>query len=578
VDGDDVLVAATDVEALPSQADPAAKPFTHQVVVVRGGKVERAADLTRQATSTGPFVSPAGILASADSIWVSAESSDEVAILERATLAEKKRVKVPGGPRHLVATADGVAVHSFRSFEVTFLGADGALKQTVRSTEDPRPANVALGERVFMRPGTGFAANHSCSGCHIEAQNDGMVWRFGAKHWANVRPLQLLAATTPGGWSAYTSGAENFGVQGPASIVNRPATTEEAEGLSAFLASLVGAPRATGKTDLDGSYTEAALRGKALFEGKATCASCHAAPLYTTRRVVPLGKSGEPADVPSLLGVYRHGVYFVKGQARSLEDAVEVATRFVQVDLTREEKSDLLRFLQELTPKGAAPLGIYPDLDSREAVPTIVEPWVEFGEPIAEADASQHLSLLQGEAIVPAEVRVEGRRLTLKPKAALEPGKTYTFRVKEGLAFRSGGRLEAPRVSTFTVARPAAGDLSGTMVLTVTAPAGGGPPRAIPIPVEVGGADGTGIRLALTRGPDAKQRIWARVEDKRVLLQSFALPLGRAAADANQVEGTVVTLTGTRITRVEGKLRMTAPGIEAKDVPWVLEVDQSAGR
>ena len=34
-------------------------------------------------------------------------------------------------------------------------------------------------------------------------------------------------------------------------------------------------------------------------------------PSSSVRRLIPSGKSGEPADIPSLLGVYRHGVYLV---------------------------------------------------------------------------------------------------------------------------------------------------------------------------------------------------------------------------------------------------------------------------
>ncbi|MET0404790.1 MAG: YncE family protein, partial [Cystobacter sp.] len=269
-DGGELYVAATDGDPEPSQADAAAKPFVHEVVVVDADAeapvVLRRADLTRQAGSGGPVVNPAGVLAVGDTLWVSSESSDLVVALDRNTLAEKARVTVGPGARQLVALDDAgtVAVHCFQSFELWVLRADGTVLQTVKLAEDPRPADVALGERVFTRPGGSFAANHSCSSCHVETQNDGMVWRFGPSIWHNVRPLQLLNATTPLEWGAYVSSAENFGYQGPASIVSRPASPEEALGLQAFLGSLLGAPRATGHTRLDGSYTEAALRGQAL--------------------------------------------------------------------------------------------------------------------------------------------------------------------------------------------------------------------------------------------------------------------------------------------------------------------------
>ena len=41
-----------------------------------------------------------------------------------------------------------------------------------------------------------------------------------------------------------------------------------------------------------------------------------------------------------------------------------------------------LEFLRQLTPKGAAPLGIWPDIDSNQGVYPNVEPWVAFAEPL----------------------------------------------------------------------------------------------------------------------------------------------------------------------------------------------------
>jgi hypothetical protein len=94
------------------------------------------------------------------------------------------------------------------------------------------------------------------------------------------------------------------------------------------------------------------------------------------------GKSGEPADIPTLLGTYRHGIYFVGAKARSLEAALEVAIDYVKVTLSAEERADLLAFLRELTPKGGAPMGIWPDIDSDEGVYPDVRPSVAFADPV----------------------------------------------------------------------------------------------------------------------------------------------------------------------------------------------------
>ncbi|WP_224248519.1 hypothetical protein [Hyalangium gracile] len=593
-DGAELFIAATDGDPEPSQSEPTAKPFVHEVVVVGAdparpgyGQVLRRVDLWRQARSAGPVVNPAGVLVVGDTVWVASESSDMVVALDRATLTEKARMSVGQGARQLVALdAQGtVAVHCFQSFEAWVLGADAQVRATVKLTEDPRPTEVALGERVFTRPGGNFAQNHACSSCHVETQNNGMIWRFGPAIWHNVRPLQLLAATTPLEWGAYVSNAENFGYQGPSSIVARPATAQEALGLKAFLDSLLGAPRATGHTRLDGSYTEAGLRGKALFEGKATCASCHAPPLYTSRAYLPVGKSGEPADVPSLFGVYRHGIYFVKGQSRSLEAAVDVALGFVQVSLSSKERGDLISFLRELTPKGAAPLGLWPDIDSNQGVYPDVRPTVAFADPVDETRPEKSAAQLASEFVVledaqgqrvPGQVALQGGRIEFTPATPLTPGASYTFRALPGLPFLSGGELWGERSTTFTVARPAAGKWPRMMKMTVQVPGRTGPTPVDFLLESLDAPRPGGLSLRILPqlfGTQQRQEVWARVDGDTLRMQPFALPISpTGVADAMQVTGSVTQVDASTqdILRVEGTLRMGGPGIDIPGVRFVI--------
>jgi hypothetical protein len=590
-DGAELYVAATDGDPVPSQADPAAKPFIHEVVALGAdpaapsyGEVLRRVDLTRDDASTGPAVAPAGLLAAGETLWVAVESSNAVLALDRVTLKEKARHAVGAGPRQLVAldAAGTVGVHCHQSLELWTVPPPGGAPAAVQLTADPRPADVALGERVFSRPGKGFAENHACASCHLEAQNEGMIWRFGQDVSANIRPLQLLDATTPIGWDGYVSSTDNFGYQGPSSIVASPPTPEEALGLKAFLGSLIGPPRATGHTRVDGSYTEAGLRGKALFEGKATCAGCHAPPLYTSRALIESGKSGVPADVPSLLGVYRHGVYFYGGQARSLEAAVEVALDYVEVDLAAGERADLVAFLRELTPKGAAPLAIWPDIDSDEGVYPDVTPWVSFSEPIDDTRpdrtapelAAEHLVLERdsGERVA-GRVEIDGLRLRFVPDAPLEAGAAYMFRVLPGLPFRAGGDLSAERSARFQVAQPPAGAFPAVMLMTAHVPGPGGQVFPLEKRLELGermpGADTLRI-IPQVYGTQQRQDVWARIDGDRFLMQGFAIPVSPSGAvgDAGDVRGTVTEVdvaTGT-IKRIEGTLKIRAPGRVVPDI------------
>lgn len=593
-DGGQLLVAGTSSDPIPSQADPEATPFINEIVTVQVdgdladfGTVSRRADLGRQATSLGPVVNPAGVVQSGDTLWVAAESSNLLVALDPVTLAEKSRVAVGAGARHLVALPDvapgAVAVHCYQSFELWIVTPDGQVSQTLELTEDPRPEAIALGERIFTRPGNDFAVHHACSSCHIEAQNDGQVWRFGADLWSNVRPLQLLNATTPNGWDAYISSAANFGYAGPSSILRSPVTPDQAAALEGFLGSLIGAPAANSHTRLDGSYTASALRGKDLFEGKATCSGCHTAPLYTNRSLIAEGKSGVAADVPSLLGVYRHGVYLVDGQARTLGDAVDIALDYVSVSLDDAERGDLLAFLQQLTAKDAAPLAIWPDIDSNDAVYPSVEPYIELSEPIDDSDgrsaaevAAEFIVLddASGSA-VPATLEITDKRITLVPDQPLTAASSYRFRILPGLPLLSGGVTDTERSSDFTTAAQATGTMADSMVMTVTL---GGPMGPTPLPVSLDAITTAkdGLRFIvqpLVFGTQQRQPAWARLDGERFVMQPFALPIAPNGGVANIVDvvGSITEVDDDgMIVRIDGMLRVTGPGIDIVGVPFSI--------
>lgn len=600
-DGKELALVGTDADPTISQAG--GDSFSHQVVVVGTdpsnnatyGTVITRANL-RPTPTAAPVVNPGGVLVTNDAIWVASEASSLVVKLDRANLAEVGRVNVGDGARHLVQEADGtVVVHCFESLGVWRLEPTTlAVRQSLTVATEARPADVVLGQRVFSRPGEAFASNHGCASCHVEALNEGMVWNFGPGDpppRANVRPLQLLGATTPQGWNAYTSGADNFSYQGPGSIVASPVGPEEARGLRAFLNSLVGAPAATGDTRPDGSLTDAAVRGQALFNGKANCSGCHQPPLYTSRQVIPVGKSDEPADVPTLLGVYRFGTYFVKGQAKTMNAAVDRALEYSGGQLSADEKADLVAFLRQLTVKGGAPLEMWPDIDSDSAVYPNVTPWILFDSDLdttlgdVDALASQYV-VLETEAGVPVAgtVTVVDRRITFTPSEPLQGGTTYRFRILAGLPFLAGGGLWGTLESEFTVASDPQLPFANAMTMTVDVPsAGPRPPFDVVLRLDEynGNEKRTGapyVTVVPQTFPVAqRQNVWFRIDGSQFVMQAFALPFGPGgqAADANRVEGTLkiegpdAGVTPER-TVIEGTLRLTAPGFTLVDVPFTI--------
>ena len=102
---------------------------------------------------------------------------------------------------------------------------------------------------------------------------------------------------------------------------------------------------------------EAARRGKVLFEGKAACAGCHPAPLFTDRKQHDVGihTPHEPDgryDTPSLVECYRTAPYLHDGRAATLKDILTAHNADERHGRTRaltpDELIDLVAFLRSL--------------------------------------------------------------------------------------------------------------------------------------------------------------------------------------------------------------------------------------
>jgi mono/diheme cytochrome c family protein len=114
----------------------------------------------------------------------------------------------------------------------------------------------------------------------------------------------------------------------------------------------------------DGSYDKAqAERGKALFAGKANCASCHVPPLYTE----PGSSLHTPEEIgiddfqssrsptkkyrtTPLRGLWSHkkGGFYHDGRFQSLEEVITHYDQHSKLGLTTQEKKELAEFLKSL--------------------------------------------------------------------------------------------------------------------------------------------------------------------------------------------------------------------------------------
>jgi cytochrome c peroxidase len=105
------------------------------------------------------------------------------------------------------------------------------------------------------------------------------------------------------------------------------------------------------------------MRGQRLFFGKARCAECHPAPLYTdnlmhdlqverfyktqTHNGLVATKQGPIKTFP-LRGIKESPPYLHDGRLLTLEDTVEFFNLILELKLSKEEKADLVAFLRVL--------------------------------------------------------------------------------------------------------------------------------------------------------------------------------------------------------------------------------------
>jgi cytochrome c553 len=129
--------------------------------------------------------------------------------------------------------------------------------------------------------------------------------------------------------------------------------------LQAYQLSIAAPPPPAGSFD-----AAAALRGQALFNGKAQCSTCHSGPTFTDAndRLHPKADSMAEPETPSaadrsatklyrtspLRGVWQHAPYFHDGSAATLQQVVTIYNTRRALGLSAQEIQDVAEYLKSL--------------------------------------------------------------------------------------------------------------------------------------------------------------------------------------------------------------------------------------
>lgn len=301
--------------------------------------------------------------------WMAVGGRD---VLTRITIHDRRRdaiwpisqieAKVGANPRGVALTPDGkqvwVANHLGNSITVV----DAAAMRPLRSislgpasTIDP----TLPGQILFNSAGMTRLHRFTCASCHPDGASDGLTWSFvhvpDGFTRRNSRDLRTgVPASPPFRWSGHEKLLEDFVEDEVTGLLGGPMpTAEQKRALTAAVGAMELPPNPY--RDRDGHLTPTARKGRALFEGKAGCAACHAGPQAGGTGLsawIGTTPAGHKVDVPQLVGVYDGAPYLHDGRAATLEEVFgrhNTAKLHGKADrLSPEELAAVLRYVREL--------------------------------------------------------------------------------------------------------------------------------------------------------------------------------------------------------------------------------------
>jgi hypothetical protein len=281
------------------------------------------------------------------------------------------------GARSLAVGGDFAYVGGYFSNDVAIINL-AASKPCVKvislgKKTDPSPEH--LGEQYFNNASLCRQQWQSCATCHPDGRSDVMYWDLlndGIGNTKNTKSLLMSMLTPPAMWRGVRKNAGVAVRAGFHHILFTEIRSDQADAIEAYLLHMKAVPspsldasqNETPKTEQGcvkchapgvrrGILTQAALRGKMIFEGKAGCVKCHPHPLFTTMQKVDPGLgSGVLYDVPTLIEVWRTSPYLHSGDALTLRETITdfnfMQKRGQTKDLSEQELNDLIEYLKSL--------------------------------------------------------------------------------------------------------------------------------------------------------------------------------------------------------------------------------------
>lgn len=316
--------------------------------------------VTHAGTHEVSVIAAAALLAKLSAAPAPQEVPNDLAFL----VGLRQRVALtPGvGPRAIAVVGHKAYIPSYFSdtLSVVDLATCSSPAATVSLGPPHAPSVVRQGERLWNDASICFQGWQSCSSCHSsDARVDGLNWdnlNDGIGNPKNAKSLLFAHRTPPMMWTGVREDAPTAVRAGIKSILFTERPAADATALDRYLESLrpVPSPHLA-----NGKLSAAAQRGQALFNSKAaSCAVCHAGPLFTDLKSYDVGTArefdiaDEEFDTPTLVEVWRSAPYLHDGSAATLLDVLTGANAKNKHGgthhLTPSERSDLAEYVLSL--------------------------------------------------------------------------------------------------------------------------------------------------------------------------------------------------------------------------------------
>lgn len=276
----------------------------------------------------------------------------------------KSRIDLGGnGARAVAILGDVVYCAQYFSGDIAVVSATGS-KMKVLGTfapgEQPEADAIRLGETLWNDSTICYQGWQSCASCHPDARSGSFNWDELGDGMGTMKQTKsmLYAMRTP---PCLATGLESNGEHAVSgSVAGTPLfnadNAEISENIIAYLTAL--APEQSPYLNDDGTLTESATRGKALFE-EFGCVVCHPAPLYTDMQThTSIDIDTDPSwenrdmDTSTLLEIWRTYPWGYLGGHTDMVEYVKYAVSKAGKTITDEQAKDLANFVLSIGAEG----------------------------------------------------------------------------------------------------------------------------------------------------------------------------------------------------------------------------------